>query len=88
MNDYIHLIDAIYTMEYSHNDYINHNFTDTLLVAIAWDFQAWVSQILSSVHFSVQGVSYLRWLMFKDLTTKDNYRLERSKFRKVMTFFI
>ena len=88
MNDYIQLIDAIYTMDYSHNDYTNHIFTDTPLVAIAWDFQVWVSQILSSVHFSMQGVSYLRWLVFKDLTMKDNYRLERSKFRKVMTFFV
>ena len=68
--------------------YTNHIFTDTLLIAIAWDFQVWVSQILSSVHFSVQGVSYLRWVMFKDLTMEDNRRLEQSKFRKVMTFFI
>ena len=88
MNDYLHILDAIYAMDYSHNDYTNHIFTDTLLIALAWDFHVWVSQILSSVHFSVQGVSYLRWFLIKDLAMRDNYHLERSKFRKVMTFFI
>ena len=66
----------------------NHIFTDTILIALAWDFQVWVSQILSLVHSSVKGVSYLRWLLIRDLAMKDNYHLERSKFRKVMTFFI
>ena len=85
---HIHILDAINAMDYSHNDYTNHIFMDTLLIALAWDFQVWVSQILSSVHFSVQGESYLRWLLIKDLAMKDNYHLERSQFRKVMTFFI
>ena len=38
MNDYLHIFDAIYAMDYSHNDYTNHTFTDTLLIALAWDF--------------------------------------------------
>ena len=88
LNDYIHILDAIYAMDYRHNDYTNHIFTVTLLIALAWDFQVWVSQILSSVHFSIKGVSYLRWLLIRDLAMKHNYHFERSKFRKVMTFFI
>ena len=88
LNDYIYVLDAIYEIDYSHNDYTNHIFTDNLLIALAWDFQVWVSQILSSIHFSVQGVSYLRWLLIRDLAMKQNNTLERSQFRKVMTFFI
>ena len=34
LNDYIHILDAIYAMDYRHNDYTNHIFTDTLLIAL------------------------------------------------------
>ena len=88
LNDYINLLEAIYSMDYSHNDYTNHIFTDNLLIALAWDFQVWVSQILSSIHFSVQGVSYMRYLLIRDLEMKRNNTLDRSQFRKVMAFFI
>ena len=47
LNGYIHILDAIYAMDYRHNDYTNQIFTVTLLIALAWDFQVWVSQILS-----------------------------------------
>ena len=39
LNDYIYVLDAIYAMDYSHNDYTNQIFTDTLLIVLAWDFQ-------------------------------------------------
>ena len=32
LNDYINLLEAIYAMDYSHNDYTNHIFADNLLM--------------------------------------------------------
>ena len=88
LRDYVNLLDALCHMDFRANDYTNFIFTDTLMLAIVFDFQAWVSQILSSVHFSVIGVSYLRWLIVTDIIKETNANFQHLKISKVFIFIV
>ena len=87
LNDYVRLMEAISQMDYKHNDNTNQVYTDTLLLALMWDFQVWVAQVLSSVHFSIAGVAYLRQLIVTDIVSNKSRVLQHLDITNVLLFF-
>ena len=83
ISDYANLIDAICAMDHDIVVSTNNIYTDTLLLAVVSDFQAWVAQLLSSIPFYVHGIAFLRWLIVQDIISNANARFNDLDISKV-----
>ena len=86
ITDYVNLIDTICAMDYDAVDVTNNIHTDTLLLAVVWDFQAWVAKLLSAIAFNVNGISFLRWLIIQEIISKTNEQFNDLELSKVFTY--
>lgn len=86
--DYVRHIEAIIEMDYVNDCVTNALLTDTLILALIWDFQAWVSQLLSSVTFSIEGIAYLRKLLLKEVIDVRSQTIENLELYKVFNYII
>jgi hypothetical protein len=68
LNDYVDHIEAILEMDYTSNDNTVQVHIDTVILALVWDFQAFVAQKISSIPFSVEGVAFLRHYLLKGIS--------------------
>ena len=85
-SEFVRHVEAIMMMDYENSGVTNHLLTDTLILAIIWDFQAWVAQTLSSVQFSIPGVAFLRKLIMQDIESTKSNAIEQLQLFKVFNY--
>jgi hypothetical protein len=87
-SDYVRMIEATVEMDYDTESVTNTILTDTLLLVMIWDIHVWVSQVLSSITFSIQGVAFLRKMILDDIHRVKSRTIENLELFKVFNYIV